>query len=106
MCSLGSMKNIVFDLDGTLADTSGDLIGAANSCFIDLGHGALLDPNLDKLTAFHGGRAMLKKGFEKIKFIWMSAKIIKEKMFNYKKIPGWYPQNSSIKDLIKYIANR
>jgi phosphoglycolate phosphatase len=43
MCSLGSMKNIVFDLDGTLADTSGDLIGAANSCFIDLGHGALLE---------------------------------------------------------------
>ena len=70
MCSLGSMKNIVFDLDGTLADTSGDLISAANNCFIDLGHGALLDPNLDKLIAFHGGRAMLKKGFERIKVIW------------------------------------
>jgi nucleoside-diphosphate-sugar epimerase len=43
---------------------------------------------------------------KKIKFIWMSTKIIKEKMFKYKKIPGWYPQNSSIKDLINYIANR
>jgi len=43
---------------------------------------------------------------KKIKFVWVSAKIIKEKMFNYKKIPGWFPQNSSIKDLIKYIANK
>ena len=60
------MKNIIFDLDGTLADTSGDLIAAANKCFIDLGYGALLNPTIDKLTAFHGGRAMLKEGFKKI----------------------------------------
>tara|TARA_B100000787_G_scaffold112710_1_gene83923 strand:+ start:205 stop:1056 length:852 start_codon:yes stop_codon:yes gene_type:complete len=43
---------------------------------------------------------------KKIKSIWISSKIIKEKMFNYKKVPGWFPQNSSIKDLIKYITNR
>ena len=64
------MKNIIFDLDGTLADTSGDLIAAANNCFIDLGYGALLNPTIDKLTAFHGGRAMLKEGFKKISIDW------------------------------------
>ena len=64
------MKNIIFDLDGTLADTSEDLIAAANNCFIDLGYGALLNPTFDKLTAFHGGRAMLKKGFKKISIDW------------------------------------
>jgi len=64
------MKNIIFDLDGTLADTSGDLIAAANNCFIDLGYGALLNPTIDKLTAFQGGREMLKKGFKKISINW------------------------------------
>jgi hypothetical protein len=29
---------VVFDLDGTLADTSGDLIAAANACFRAMGH--------------------------------------------------------------------
>ena len=31
------MKSVVFDLDGTLADTSEDLIAAANACFEGLG---------------------------------------------------------------------
>ncbi|MBT6832872.1 MAG: HAD hydrolase-like protein, partial [Rhodobacterales bacterium] len=31
------MKSVVFDLDGTLADTSKDLISAANACFEALG---------------------------------------------------------------------
>lgn len=54
---------VVFDLDGTLADTSADLIGAANSCFTARGMGPLLDPVQDALVAFHGGRAMLRAGY-------------------------------------------
>ncbi len=60
------MKTVICDLDGTLADTSADLIAAANACFVTVGHGALLDEAADKLTAFHGGRAMLRLGFSRI----------------------------------------
>ncbi|AUH32148.1 HAD hydrolase-like protein [Paracoccus tegillarcae] len=54
---------VVFDLDGTLADTSADLIGAANACFRARGLGDLLDPVADSLIAFQGGRAMLREGY-------------------------------------------
>lgn len=59
------MRTVVFDLDGTLADTSADLLAAANACFRGLGHADMLDI-ADTLTAFHGGRAMLRLGFSRL----------------------------------------
>lgn len=59
------MRAVIFDLDGTLADTSGDLLAAANACFRDLGLGDLLDMR-DKGTALKGGRAMLRLGFSRV----------------------------------------
>lgn len=57
---------VVFDLDGTLADTSGDLVAAANACFRARGMGDLLDPVADALIAFQGGRAMLRAGYARM----------------------------------------
>jgi phosphoglycolate phosphatase len=64
------MRTVVFDLDGTLADTSGDLIAAANACFENMGKGRPLDPVADALTAFAGGRAMLRLGFGRLDMPW------------------------------------
>ena len=53
---------VIFDLDGTLADTSGDLLAAANGCFRNLGLGDLLGAG-DAGVALRGARAMLSLGF-------------------------------------------
>ena len=59
------MRSVIFDLDGTLADTSGDLLAAANTCFRNLGLGDLLGP-ADAGTALRGGRSMLTLGFSRV----------------------------------------
>jgi phosphoglycolate phosphatase len=64
------MRCVVFDLDGTLADTSADLLAAANACLPR----AVLGP-ADSLTAFHGGRAMLRLGFDRLGQVWTEADV-------------------------------
>jgi phosphoglycolate phosphatase len=59
------MRVAIFDLDGTLADTSADLVAGANAALAEAGHGAPLDPLLDQRIAFAGGRAMLRAGLER-----------------------------------------
>ncbi|MCH2164666.1 MAG: HAD-IA family hydrolase [Marinovum sp.] len=59
------MRSVIFDLDGTLADTSGDLLAAANACFRDMGEGDLLGPG-DEAIALRGGRSMLNAGFKRL----------------------------------------
>lgn len=61
---------IVFDLDGTLADTSTDLLAAANACFDQ----PVLGP-ADALTAFLGGRAMLRLGYQRQGRRWDEADV-------------------------------
>lgn len=64
------MKSVIFDLDGTLADTSGDLLNSANACFRDLGLGDLLVKGQDDSVALRGGRAMLTAGFARVEGDW------------------------------------
>ena len=66
---------MIFDLDGTLADTAGDLVAAANACFTARGEPPPLDPERDRLTAFKGGRAMLRLGLERVRGAWTEEEV-------------------------------
>ncbi len=73
------MQTVIFDLDGTLADTSGDLIAAANSCFRDMGLGDLLDPARDAGVALRGGKRMLTEG------------LTRADRYHADEVERWYP---------------
>ena len=54
----GKLKLVLFDLDGTLADTAPDLVAAVHDAFLESGQPAP-DPDLARAQISHGGRAMI-----------------------------------------------
>ena len=45
-----------------------------------------------------------KSSIKKIKINWLSNKIIKEKIYNYKNLKGWKPLNSKVRDISRLIT--
>ena len=87
------MISIVFDLDGTLADTSRDMLKAANLCFEEMGYSDVLSEEMHRGTALHGGRAMLTKGLTLLKEPDL-ANIVSE---YYPKFLKYYRENLYVK---------
>lgn len=58
------MRGAIFDLDGTLADTAGDLLAAANVALEAAGL-PLLTPAQDRQVAGRGGRSMIRRSLER-----------------------------------------
>lgn len=69
------MGSVIFDLDGTLADTSGDLLAAGNRAVEALGHAPQLVAGADAATALRGGRAMLRLSFERLGLTGFEAEV-------------------------------
>jgi len=87
------MRTVIFDLDGTLADTSQDLLNAANMCFQGLGLGDLLNVETDqKVAMMGGGRAMLQLGFERAGVPDIPAKVEQ----SYDMFLGLYGENIDV----------
>ena len=57
-------RGAIFDLDGTLADTAGDLLQAANAVLAPRGLPLLAEPD-DRAFAGRGGREMIRRSLDK-----------------------------------------
>ncbi|WP_407332713.1 HAD family hydrolase [Enterovibrio sp. 27052020O] len=58
----GTIKAVLFDLDGTLLDTAPDMANAANCVLCDYGLPPLNDAQIQANTS-HGARGLLRAGF-------------------------------------------
>jgi phosphoglycolate phosphatase len=64
-CASLPLRAVLFDLDGTLADTAPDLIAAANRILVEEGRAPLPDAALRPLVS-KGGRALLARAFPEL----------------------------------------